>query len=67
VDKIRGFKIGMVFVIVCMSFGIAGATIGYILSYLFFGSSKMWFTSAICMATILIGMRLVTYLMSKKP
>lgn len=66
-DKIRAFKIGIVFVIVCILFGIAGATIGYILSYLFFGSSKMWFTPAIGVVTTLIGIRLVTYLMSKKP
>jgi len=65
--KIRGFKMGIVFVILCMPFGIAGGIIGYILSYLFFGSSKMWFTSAIGIFIILIGMRLVTYLMPKKP
>ena len=65
--KIRGFKMGIVFVILCMLFAIAGATIGYILSYLFFGSSKPWFTPGIGVVTILIGMRLVIYLVSKQP
>jgi hypothetical protein len=65
-DKIPTSKIVIAFVIVSV-FGIAGATIGYILSYLFFGSSKPWFTPGIGVVTILIGILLVNYLMSKKP